>query len=158
MRYHVLVPVSLLIAVLVGCRSTGDRIPVQFQQDREAFVLSVMSINRARMLSQPPVDASGQGYAMAPQLEAQIDSLIVLSIDASKLVSDSFLVSLHPELPSVYRGKMVAGAELWLEGIRLSRQQGGIAGVAEQGRGTELDSQWLAWLNAHVEISRLVIR
>ena len=148
----------LILGLLSGCAQQQDTPTALILTERDAFIASVLSINKARMLSQPPPSYSNDNYALSPFLERSIDSLTSYGVATSRQVSDSYLKSIHPELVNVYRTKLIAGARLWQQGIRKSRAHGGVAGVEEQALGTRLDNEWMTWLNQHADVSKLVIR
>ena len=150
--------IFLLLPVLIlGCTRHIDRATAKSGADREAFVASVLAIGKAYLLSQPPTGGPAANSAPSPTLEVTVDSLTAFGISASRRVSDAYLNSVHPELSAMYRDKLIAGARLWQKGLRMSRTEGGVAGLDEQAAAAALDSEWVVWLDKHVEVNQMVV-
>lgn len=113
--------------------------PMSNKDERNAFVDSVIALNKAR-------DLSNQGLPLPKKLpqdvENEIFSLTEEGINLSKKVGDEFLDSLHPELRTMYKDNLIKGSELWLEGAKNSNSR---EGVEKQLSGNELVTEWINW-------------
>src|SRR5581483_6964038 len=83
-------------------------------QERDAFVNSIIKLNQARDLSNSL--SSGKNTKSQKDVENEMFPLTQDAIDLSKQVSDDFLDSIHPELKAMYRDKLIAGSQMWLDG------------------------------------------
>jgi hypothetical protein len=131
--------------------ATTSSFPEQFIADRTNFTQSITAIGEASDLSQPPSNNSGESFKIPIATERQIYSKKQEGIALSKKVSDAFLDYIHPDLKNYYRNKLIAGAELWYEGIT-ANQNGDISlGVQKQIEGVKLQIEWNNWWKSHNE-------
>jgi len=110
--------------------------------ERDAFVESVTSLNKARDLSNKNVGLLGT--SKTPEEESEIFLLTEKGINLSYSVSGGFLTSLHPQLEVMYKDKLVYGSMLWLEGAKDSHA---VEGVKKQVDGVYLQSEWIKWFD-----------
>lgn len=142
----------ILIVVILGwyfirfANTDKTKMPPKFKNDRSAFVDSVIALNKARDLTQPPEDSKNGMFKLSEDVELEAFSLAEKGINLSKDVSDDFLDYLHPELSVIYHQKLIRGAELWLEGVRMNNLT---SGVEKQIKGSALTEEWINWFEAH---------
>lgn len=108
-------------------------------QERDAFVDSVIALNKARDLSNKGLPLPRN---LPQEVENEIFSLTEKGISLNKQVGDEFLDSLHPELKLMYREKLIKGSMLWLEGVRSSESK---EGVEKQLQGNQFVTEWIDW-------------
>lgn len=152
MKYLIILAIVAFLGwILIKPYRTSDRtseatLPPQFEDDRSAFVDSVIALNKARDLSQPPADFKGVTFDLSEDVESEMFSLTEKGINLGRKVSDDFLDYLHPELRVMYRQKLIKGAEMWLEGTKSSEQ---LSGVGKQISGSKLGKEWIDWFEVH---------
>jgi len=140
----VIITANIYLGLIQGGASTNESgLPTQFEDDRFAFVTSVTALNRSRDLTQPPGNTP---FSLSEDAEAAALSLAAEGITSSNSVSDEFLDYLHPELGVMYRQKLVAGSEMWSEGVRMGS---GVSGVEKQVSGNALVKEWIDWFAVH---------
>ncbi len=118
-----------------------NKIPAQYQNDKNAYVNSVVAIGKAKTLTQPK---NGIMSPVEEDKEREASSLIGNASSLSNNVRDEFLDYLNPELKNMYRNKLIKGAELLEEGKRTNNLQ-------KQLEGAKLDEEWRNWFNEHGE-------
>ena len=62
-------------------------------------------------------DSEGVKFELTEQELEQLKAYIKSGIENAEMVSDSFLVKIHPLLPEEFRERLVAGWSLYLEGL-----------------------------------------
>ena len=131
----------LLCVALVGCAKTTG-IPAHFTNDKENFKESILALNKARELSQPPKGKETSAFDIPDNVEKEIFSLTEKGVALSKNVSDEFLDYLYPNLKTMYRGKLIEGSTLWYMGAHDSYSQ---EGIANQLKSAKLINEWVNW-------------
>ena len=143
-----IVSISLLVILLFVDCSKKSSIPPYYSKDRKNFVDSVIALNKARDLSQPPQGNKEDAFSIAENKEKEMFSLNERGISISKNISDAFLDYLHPDLKTMYRDKLIKGTELWYEGTKDSYSP---QGVNKQVQGDKLIIEWINWWEGHKE-------
>lgn len=109
------------------------------QGERDAFVNSIIKLNKARDLSN---DLSSGKAKSQEETENEMFVLTQDAIDLSKQVSDSFLDLLHPELKIMYREKLIRGSQMWLDGTKDSYNK---EDIEKQITGSKMSLEWINW-------------
>lgn len=109
-------------------------VPVEYASERDSFDGSLKSFSAAANLEEQAKPARESGQIDA-DIEARVVAFIEDGIRRSKNVGDPFLTYLDPELPERYRGQLVKGYEMLVEGRRTGD-------VAMQTAGNELVRQF----------------
>jgi len=92
-------------------------VPVEYASERDLFDGSLKSFSAANNL-----EADAKKGRDSGQVDANVETRVVAfmedGIRRSKNVGDPFLIYLDPELPERYRGQLVKGYEMLVEGRR----------------------------------------
>lgn len=92
-------------------------VPVEYASERDLFDGSLKSFSAANNL-----EAEAKKGRESGQIDANVETRVVAfmedGIRRSKNVGDPFLTYLDPELPDRYRGQLVKGYEMLVEGRR----------------------------------------
>jgi len=152
------IPILLIVlAVFVGYRLLGSNesattssssFPEQFVDDRENFVQSITVLRESSDLTQPS-NNSGEAFTIPKETEQKINSKIEEGIALSKKVDDAFLDYIHPDLKSYYRNKLIAGTEIYFEGLKGDTSNATSLGVQKQIEGNNLMIEWTNWWESH---------
>jgi len=120
----------------------------QFTDDRANFVQSITVLRESSDLTQPS-NNSGEAFTIPKATEQQIYSKIEEGIALSKKVDDAFLDYIHPDLKNYYRNKLIAGNEIYYEGIKANNSGNVSVGVQKQMEGNNLMIEWINWWESH---------
>jgi hypothetical protein len=129
---------------------TTSSFPKQFTADRTTFTQSIKVLGQSSDLTQPS-NNSGEAFTIPKATEQQIYSKNEEGIALSKKVGDAFLDYIHPDLKNYYRNKLIAGAEIWYEGITANNNGDVSLGVQKQIEGINLMIEWNNWWKSHNE-------
>lgn len=151
-----LIPILLIaVTVFVGYRfltnnesGTTSSFPEQFVDDRANFVQSITVLRESSDLTQPS-NNSGEAFDIPKETEQQIYSKMEEGIALSKKVDDAFLDYIHPDLKNYYRNKLIAGTEIYYEGLRGDTSDITSLGVQKQIEGNNLMIEWTNWWESH---------
>ena len=92
---------------------------------------------------------SGESYTIPKATEQQIYSKIEEGLALSKKIDNAFLDYIHADLKNYFRNKLIAGTEIYFEGIK-SNNSGNISlGIQRQIEGINLMTEWVNWWNSH---------
>ena len=147
----------IIVAILVGYHFlSGDKsttssvssFPEQFVDDRANFVQSITVLRKSSDLTQPS-NNSGEAFTIPKATEQKIYSKIEEGIALSKKVDDAFLNYIHPDLKNYYRNKLIAGNEIYYEGIKANNSGDVSLGVQKQMAGNNLMIEWINWWESH---------
>jgi predicted PurR-regulated permease PerM len=105
---------------------------VTYSDDRENCRKAFMFFLNAQSLQW---DADGNKFVLIDKEEQQLREYIRAGIEYANKVSDTFLGKIHPFLPEEFREHLVAGWELYLEGVDKKDE-------AIQEKGLHLLMQW----------------
>jgi len=123
--------------------------PAEFMDDRANFVQSITVLGESSDLINKPSNNSDEAYTIPKATEQQVYSKIEEGLALSKIVDNAFLDYIHPDLKNYYRNKLIAGTEIYYEGIK-SNNSGNISlGVQRQIEGNNLMTEWVNWWNSH---------
>jgi hypothetical protein len=129
--------------------SNNSAFPAEFMDDRANFVQSITVLGESSDLINKPSNNSGEAYTIRKATEQQVYSKIEEGLALSKIVDNAFLDYIHPDLKNYYRNKLIAGTEIYYEGIK-SNNSGNISlGVQRQIEGNNLMTEWVNWWNSH---------
>lgn len=129
--------------------SNNSAFPAEFMDDRANFVQSITVLGEYSDLINKPSNNSGEAYTIPKVTEQQIYSKIEEGLALSKKVDNAFLDYINPDLKNYYRNKLIAGTEIYYEGIK-SNNSGNISlGVQRQIEGNNLMTEWINWWNSH---------
>jgi hypothetical protein len=107
---------------------------------RDAFIDSLIALQKAAVLAQPP---SGQGaFVMPAAQEKEMLLLIEKGLALSTKVTDAFLDWAHPQLKNQYRVNLISGTRTYHEGLKAQDP-------AKQAEGIRLQSKWGEWWTAN---------
>jgi len=109
-------------------------VPVEYARERDSFDASLKSFSAANNLEEE-AKAGRESGQLDADIEARVVAFIEDGIARSRNVGDPFLTYLDPELPEPYRGQLVKGYEMLVEGRRTGD-------VAMQTTGNELVRQF----------------
>jgi hypothetical protein len=136
-----LLPVAEAIVIFVAADFGFQRVesfragvPVEYARERDSFDGSLKSFSAANTLEEEAKAGREQGK-VDPDVEARVVAFIEDGIARSRNIGDPFLTYLDPELPERYRGQLVKGYEMLVEGRRTGD-------VAMQTSGNELVRQF----------------
>jgi len=128
----------------------------EFMDDRANFVQSITVLGESSDLINEPSNNSGEAYTIPKATEQQIFSKIKKGLALSKKVDDAFLDYIYPDLKNYYRNKLIAGTEIYYEGIKANNSgnislgaQRQIESAQRQIEGINLMSEWVDWWNSH---------
>jgi hypothetical protein len=131
-----------VLAVACGPRANGEE-----SVEVEAFARSLRNAQAVAALSSTRV----QGRLT----DAERDLLTAAAeraLDASRLVSDSVLAQLHPELPDRYRELFVESMRLRLEEMRGGGAEAESASIRPSAQ--TLMARWMVWYETHASAIR----
>ncbi|MFH1328128.1 MAG: hypothetical protein ABIH76_04710, partial [Candidatus Bathyarchaeota archaeon] len=126
-------------------------LPPQYANDNENFKWSVILLNEARDMSNPPGAEKQSSFSLSKEIEEKIYTNTEEGIRLGKLVSDEYLDFLHPELRYMFKQKLIKGAEIWYEGIQDNNSGNVISGVQKQVEGNELIMEWIGWFDKNAK-------
>jgi hypothetical protein len=136
-----LLPIAEAIVIFVAAdfgfqqmESFRAGVPVEYASERESFDGSLKSFSAAANLEEQAKPGRESGQIDA-DIEARVVAFVEDGIARSRNVGDPFLMYLDPELPERYRGQLVKGYEMLVEGRRTGD-------VAMQTTGNELVRQF----------------
>ena len=150
-----LVPVLMIVFILAisnhfyskKSRVVVTPFPQQFIDDRTNFIQSVTTLNESSELTQPK--DNDLAFTLSKEQEKLIYSKIEEGIALSAKVDDAFLDYMHPDLKEYYRNKLIAGTEVYYEGIKANNNGDEVAGFQKQMKGNNLMRQWWNWWDSH---------
>ena len=117
--------------------------------DRTNFVQSIKVLGKSSDLINKPSNNSSEAYTIPKATEQQIYSKIEEGLALSKKVDNAFLDYIHPDLKNYYRNKLIAGTEIYYEGIKSNNSGNVYLGVQRQTEGINLMTEWVNWWNSH---------
>ncbi len=129
--------------------SLNSAFPTEFMDGRADFVRSITVLGEASDLINKPSKNSGKGYTIAKTTEQKIFSKIEEGLALSKKVDNAFLDYIHPDLKNYYRNKLIAGTEIYYEGIKFNNSGNISLGGQRQIEGIILMTEWVNWWNSH---------
>ncbi len=144
MKNLILVLSILFIVISLGC-SKKSKIPSQYEKDNTNFKKSIILLNEARDLSNPPESQRQPSFTLPADIEAKIILKTEEGIDLGKEINDAYLDFLHPELKIMFKDKLLKGTDFYYNGLK-DDISGGIAeGLEKQIQGNELIIEWIRW-------------
>ena len=141
--------------LMIGYQFLGNRnptnstFPPEFIDDRANFVRSIIVLGESSDLINEPSNNSGEAYTIPEATEEQIFLKIEEGLALSKKVDNAFLVYIHPNLENYYRNKLIAGTQIYYEGLKLSNSDKTSLSVQKQAQGISLMAEWVNWWNSH---------
>lgn len=129
--------------------SHNSAFPPGFVDDRANFVRSITILGESSDLINNSSENSGKAYTIAKTTERKIFSKIEEGLALSKKVDTAFLDYVHPDLTNYYRNKLIAGTEIYYEGIKLDNSDNISLGAQRQIEGITLMTEWVNWWNSH---------
>ena len=115
---NVLLFTFLLVAnfiVISGCAKKTE-MPAQYKADNENFKQSVILLNKARDLSNPPESENQSSFKLSRETEEKLFSNTEKGIRLGKLVSDEYLDYINRELKDMFKDKLIKGTEINYDG------------------------------------------
>lgn len=136
----------MLTLIMIGCSSKSD-LPSNFVDDQENFKQSIILLNEARDLSNPPESRYQTSFKLSEKTEKEINSKTEKGLSLGKQVGNDYLDYLHPELRNHFHNKLIKGTEIYYQGLRSNES----ANISEgsQMAGIMLVMEWLAWWEKH---------
>ncbi len=150
----ILVSLSVFVTIVIFIGShifgdkLGDSLPEQFIDDRANFVQSITVLRESSDLTQPS-NNSGAAFTIPKETEQQIYSKMKEGIALSKKVDDAFLDYISPDLKNYYRNKLIAGTEIYYDGIKANNASNVSLGTQKQIEGNNLIIEWINWWESH---------
>ena len=133
------------IVVISGCARKTE-MPAQYKVDNENFKQSVILLNKARDLSNPPESENQSSFKLSRETEEKLFSNTEEGIRLGKLVSDEYLDYINPELKDMFKDKLIKGTEINYDGLMIM-ESGAYSseGVQKQIQGSQLVIEWINW-------------
>jgi len=117
------------------------------QIDNENFKQSIILLNEARDLSNPPESQNQTVFELSKEIEEKIYSNNEEGIRLGKLVSDDYLDYLHTELKNMFKNKLLKGTEIYYDGLIKNNADNIAEGVQKQIQGNQLIIEWIDWFD-----------
>ncbi len=109
---------------------------------RDAFIDSLVALQKAAGLAQPP---NGQAsFVMPAAQEKEMLLLIEKGLALSIKVTDGFLDWAHPQLRNQYRDNLIKGTSTYHEGLKDKDP-------SKQADGIRLQLKWIEWWTANAD-------
>ena len=148
MKKFFLLTILLIVCIIVISSFTKkSEMPAQYKIDNENFKQSVILLNEARDLSNPPGSENQPSFELLKETEEKIFSNTEEGIRLGKLVSDDYLDYMHPELKNIFKNKLIKGAEIYYEGLMMNNAGNITEGVQKQIQGNQLIIEWINWFD-----------
>jgi hypothetical protein len=134
----------VVVILLLGCPQKVG-LPPKYKSDNENFKQSIILLNEARDLSNPPESETQTSFKLPKEVENNIFSKTQEGLKKGNQVNDDYLDYLHPELTDMFKNKLIKGTELYYAGL-IDNASGKIPeGASKQVEGNKLIIEWLGW-------------
>lgn len=147
MKNFFLLMFLLIVGVVVSGCAKKSEISAQYKTDNENFKQSVILLNEARDLSNPPGSETQSSFKLSKETEEKIFSNNEEGIKLGKLVSDDYLDSMHPELKNMFKNKLIKGTEIYYNGLNMNNTGNIAEGAQKQVQGNQLIIEWINWFD-----------
>lgn len=146
-------PTLILIAASLIFSGCGKKtlMPSHYKVDNENFKQSVILLNKARDLSNPPESEKQSSFTLSKEVEEQIALNNKEGLKLGKLVSDDYLDFLSPEIKDMFKNKLIKGTEIYFEGLMEGKSNINSEGVKKQFEGNQLIMEWINWWSKNGE-------
>ena len=135
------------IVVISGCAKKTE-MPAQYKADNENFKQSVIMLNKARDLSNPPESENQSSFKLSRETEEKLFSYTEKGIRLGKLVSDEYLDFINPELKDMFKNKLIKGTEINYDGLMIMKSNAySSEGIQKQIQGSQFVIEWINWFS-----------
>ena len=120
--------------------------PAQYKADNKNFIQSVILLNKARDLSNPPESETQSSFELSKETVGKLFSNTEEGIKLGKLISDEYLDYINPELKDMFKNKLLKGTEINYDGLMMMMTDPSSSkGLQKQLQGSQLVIEWINW-------------
>ena len=134
----------LFIIISLRC-SKKSKIPSQYEKDNTNFKKSIILLNEARDLSNPPESQRQPSFTLPKDIEAKIILKTEKGIKLGKEINDAYLDFLHPELKIMFKHMLLKGTDFYYDGLKDNNSGKTAVDLKKQIQGNELVIEWIRW-------------